>query len=678
MPKQLPQAKVRSKIRWGIFGIFALLCIAVFFDFPGVFNRGTDWINAKTHIGIPNIPAKPFQLGLDLQGGAHLVYQADVKNIPSTEHGEAVEGVRDVIERRVNALGVGESNVQTAKVGDDYRVIVELPGVTDVNQAIRLIGGTPILEFKEPNTTPPRELTPEEEKDIESANVEAKKKADEVTNRIKTEDFAAVAKETSDDESTKNNGGYMGFAKKSATPAVMYDWAKNAKEGDIMQKPIDTEDGFFLLKRGKEQEGELEVSASHILLCYLGTSNCVDTMTKVEALKKAEELKAKATPENFAELAKENSTEPGAATTGGDLGSFTRGTVVAPFAEATFAAKVNEIVGPIETQFGYHIIYKKGEEKAKEYELSGIFIKKKTPADVLPSADPWQNTALSGKQLERAEVVTDQQTGAVQVSLQFDNEGKELFGQITEKNVGKPVGIFLDGVLVTSPTVQQAIRDGRAVITGSFNIQEARLIAQRLNAGALPVPVELISQQTVGASLGLESLTKSLKAGIAGALLVMLFMILYYRFPGLLSVIALSLYVFLNLAIFKLIGVTLTLAGIAGFILSIGMAVDANILIFERMKEELIWGKSLKAAVEEGFLRAWTSIRDGNVSTLITCLLLMGFGSSFVQGFAITLAIGTFVSMFTAITISRMLLRFVVLWFPEFGGWAFLGGKKKV
>ncbi|MBT7929685.1 SecD/SecF family protein translocase subunit, partial [Candidatus Peregrinibacteria bacterium] len=202
------------------------------------------------------------------------------------------------------------------------------------------------------------------------------------------------------------------------------------------------------------------------------------------------------------------------------------------------------------------------------------------------------------------------------------------------------------------------------------------LLSQRLNAGALPVPVNLVSQQTVGATLGASSLNASIKAGIVGILLVMLFMTLFYRLPGLISVIALTIYISLTLAVMKLIGVTLTLAGIAGFILSIGMAVDANVLIFERLKEELQDGKSLKSAVEEGFLRAWTSIRDGNVSTLITCVLLMFFGSSFVKGFAITLGIGVLLSLFSAITVTRMMLRFVVPWFKEHGNLFFLGAKK--
>ena len=285
-------------------------------------------------------------------------------------------------------------------------------------------------------------------------------------------------------------------------------------------------------------------------------------------------------------------------------------------------------------------------------------------------------TQLSGKNLDRAEVVTDSKTGQIQVSLLFDSEGTALFKDITQRNVGKQVAIFLDGSPISAPVVQTVITDGRAVISGGFDLTEARTLAQRLNAGALPVPVDLVSQQTVGASLGASSFSSSIKAGIAGILIVMLFMIFFYRLPGVISVIALTAYVALTLAIMKLIGVTLTLAGIAGFILSIGMAVDANVLIFERMKEELKEGKSLKGAVEEGFLRAWTSIRDGNISTLITCGFLMFFGSSFVKGFAITLSLGLMVSLFSAITVTRIMLRFIVPWFKERGNLLFLGASK--
>jgi preprotein translocase subunit SecD len=228
----------------------------------------------------------------------------------------------------------------------------------------------------------------------------------------------------------------------------------------------------------------------------------------------------------------------------------------------------------------------------------------------------------------------------------------------------KQLGIFLDDQPITTPTVQQAITEGRGRITGNFTLDEARNLVIQLNAGALPLPVSVEEERTVDATLGADSVRKSVVAGEIALVVVALFMILYYRMLGVVAAAALFVYTLLVLAVFKLIPVTLTLAGIAGFILSIGMAVDANILIFERMKEELRSGKTVGAAIEAGFHRAWPSIRDSNVSTLITCGILFWFGSNFgasiVMGFAFTLAIGVLVSMFSAIVVTRSFLRVVV------------------
>ncbi len=672
------RSQVRAKLRWGIVGIFALLFIAVFFDAPMYFNKGMNKVNEVTHLGLPTIPEKNFNLGLDLQGGAHLVYQADVSNLTGEEKGPSVEGVRDVIERRINGIGVSEPVVQTTKVGEDYRIIIELPGVSDINEAIKMIGETPILEFKEQNDEPARELTAEESKDLDDYNTEAKKKIDDALQKLNSgSDFSSIANEYSEDEISKSNGGYMNFVGTTSYYPELYSWAKDVNEGAVSTNLIESYEGYNILKRGAQRDGEKQVSASHILICYLGAQGCDSPdYTKKEALAKAQEIYDAANADNFADLAAENSTDFSNKDNGGALGSFGRGMMVPEFEEAVFNANVGQIVGPVETDFGYHVIYKTDETTSKEYELWRVLVRTKKETDILPPTDAWKNTGLSGKQLDRSEVVSDPQTGAVQVSLAFNGEGKDLFKDITTRNVGKPVAIFLDGEPISIPNVNEPITDGRAVISGSFNLQDARVLSQRLNAGALPVPIELIAQQSVGATLGAKSLSTSLKAGIVGVLLVMLFMLLYYRLPGILSVISLTLYIAVTLAVFKLIGVTLTLAGIAGFILSIGMAVDANVLIFERLKEELKEGKSLKAAVEEGFLRAWTSIRDGNISTLITCVLLIWFGSSFVQGFAVTLAIGILLSMFSAITVTRVMLRFVVPWFDEHANWMFLGSKK--
>jgi len=677
----MAKTNIRGKIRWGIFGILVLIVVSSIFVAPGMFNRFVNKANSVAHLGLPTIPEKGFRLGLDLQGGAHLVYEADTSNLDEEEKGDSVEGVRDVIERRVNGMGVGEPQVQTTKVDNSYRLIVELPGVTDVQQAIAMIGGTPILEFKEENNIPPRELTGEEQDELNNFNIEAEKKAKDALKKIKNgEEFETVASEISEDTLSKNNGGYLNYITKNSPYFDLYESAENLGEGELGSKIVENREGYNILKRGGERDGDIEINASHILICYLGASGCdAPEYTKEEALQKAQEIYNEANADNFADLAAENSTDLSNKDNGGDLGWFGRGMMVPEFEEPLFSSgEKGQIIGPVETKFGYHVIFKKDERTTKEYELWRILVKTKSETDILPPQDPWMNTGLSGKQLERSEVMSDSQTGAVQVALNFDNEGKDLFADITKRNVGKPVAIFLDGEPISRPTVQQAITDGRAVITGSFTLQEARLLSQRLNAGALPVPIELISQQSVGATLGAKSIQTSLKAGVVGVIIVMIFMFLYYRLPGFLSVIALSLYITLTLAIFKLVGVTLTLAGIAGFILSIGMAVDANVLIFERLREELKEGKSLKAGVEEGFRRAWTSIRDGNVSTLITCVLLIWFGTSFVKGFAITLAIGILISMFSAITVTRVLLRFVVPWFKKRdGGVLFLGTYKE-
>jgi preprotein translocase subunit SecD len=293
------------------------------------------------------------------------------------------------------------------------------------------------------------------------------------------------------------------------------------------------------------------------------------------------------------------------------------------------------------------------------------------------NVDPYfKPTGLTGKYLKSSVLEFDPNTNKPQIGLEFDDEGAKMFEEITARNVSKKVAIYLDNAAITIPTVQETIAGGRAQITGSFTVDEAKQLARRLNAGALPVPINLINQQSIGASLGEKSLHQSLVAGIIGILAVALFMMLWYRLPGILAVVALIIYTAIVLMIFKLIPVTLTLAGIAGFVLSVGMAVDANVLIFERLKEELRWGKSLGGAIDEGFKRAWTSIRDSNVSSLITCGVLFWLGTSIIKGFALTLAIGILVSMFSAIFVTRNFLQLVVSEKMERKLWWF-GVKKK-
>lgn len=282
---------------------------------------------------------------------------------------------------------------------------------------------------------------------------------------------------------------------------------------------------------------------------------------------------------------------------------------------------------------------------------------------ISPEYDKWKDIGLTGAHFARAEAQIDQNSTSLVrkplVAIEFDAEGAKLFADATKRNLQKPLAIFLDKQLLSAPTVQDEIKDGRAVISGSFTLQEAKTLAIQLNAGALPVPIRLISQNNIGATLGQEAVTKSIVAGLLGLLMVLIFMMIFYRLPGVLASLALIIYAIIALAVFIFIPVTMTLAGIAGFIISVGMAIDANILIFERMKEEIREGRSILAAIDAGFYRAWTSIRDSNISTLITCVVLYYFGSGLIRGFALTLGIGVIVSMFSAITISHTFLRLI-------------------
>ncbi len=277
-------------------------------------------------------------------------------------------------------------------------------------------------------------------------------------------------------------------------------------------------------------------------------------------------------------------------------------------------------------------------------------------------------TGLTGADLKRATATYNRGQAAASgpvVQMEFTSEGAKKFGELTKRNVGKQVPIFLDGVPISAPVVNQEILGGSAVIEG-LSLEESKSLAIQLNAGALPVPIKIIEQRSIGPTLGQESVNKSLVAGVIGLAIVIIYMGIFYGWMGLIADLALFIYAALILLIFKTgllipqLVVTLTLAGIAGFILSIGMAVDANILIFERMKEEKRWGKTKKVALELGFTRAWSSIWASNVSSLMTAAILYTFGTSLVKGFAVTLAIGVLVSMFTAFVVTRTLLRMFV------------------
>ena len=271
------------------------------------------------------------------------------------------------------------------------------------------------------------------------------------------------------------------------------------------------------------------------------------------------------------------------------------------------------------------------------------------------------HTVITGKELDSVGVSPNSLGTGFSIDFTLKPEGSAVFAAHTAANVNKVLTITLDKRVISAPTINSAITGGSGQITGSFTADEANALAVQLRYGSLPIPVKVVESRTVGATLGEESVQKSLKAGIIGLSVVILFMLLYYRLPGFVADIALISYTLFSIAIFKYVGVVLTLPGIAGFILSIGMAVDANILIFERLKEELRAGRNLQQAIELGWSRAWPSIRDSNISTLITCVILYTFGNTFgasmVKGFSVTLALGIGVSLFTAIIVTRTFLH---------------------
>jgi protein-export membrane protein SecD len=534
---------VKGKLQLKFAGIVVLAVVAGLLAYPKVVSKIPPVYNTINKLKI--------NLGLDLQGGIHLEYKADVSKIDSAKIADAMQGAQDVIERRVNAFGVGEPLVQTTKSGSENRVIVELPGVTDIEQAKQKIKDAPLLEFKDEG-----EPSDEIKKMFEQMNEQAKEKAQKILAEAKSGgDFEQLAKDNSED-SSKAKGGDLDFVKKGT---FVPEFDKVLFEGNL--KP-----------------GEI-----------------------------------------YPDL--------------------------------------------VETQFGWHIIKfieSRGEGENQEVHAAHILFAKKDPSQY--DQFKYQDTGLTGKNLKNAtaQYSQGQGLGEPEVALQFDDEGTRLFAELTKKNLGKQIAIFLDGELQIAPTVQTEITNGQAVITGNYTFKEAKDIADRLNQGALPVPLTLVGQQSVEATLGADSLKSILIAGAIGMAAVILFMLVFYRFLGLVASISLLIYTALMIAIFKLTGITLTLSGIAGFVLSIGMAVDANILIFERTKEEIRRGRTIPNALDEGFKRAWTSIRDGNVSSLLTSGILYLMGTGFVKGFAASLFIGVVVSMFTAVVITRTLLKFII------------------
>ncbi len=450
--------------------VIILALVAGLFCYPAPYNKLIDGANSKYNLKLWHLPDSGFKLGLDLKGGVHLEYKADLTGISDKDKSSVMEGLRDIIERRVNIFGVTEPIVQV--YGSD-RIAVDLPGVDSIDSAIQWIGQTPLLEFWEQRP----------QADIDKIN--------------------AMREQIS------------------------------GKTGEEIQKITDWQVAF---------------------------------------------------------------------------------------------------------------------------------------------ENPYQKTELTGRYLKKAILNFNQTTYAPIIELQFSDEGAKLFEQITERNVGKTLAITLDGNSIIdtngdgkidnsdlyAPRVDEKISGGNAVITGITDVKEAKLLVQRLNQGALPVPLgNPIVQEKIGPTLGAISLNSAVLAGLCGIIGIMIFLILFYRLPGLLASFALILYCLIMLALIKAIPVTMTLAGIGGLILSIGMAVDANVLIFSRTREELTQGKDILTAIKEGMSRAWPSIRDGNLTTIIVALILYFLGTSFIRAFAFALILGIVLSMFSAMVVSRIFLEIV-------------------
>ena len=370
------------------------------------------------------------------------------------------------------------------------------------------------------------------------------------------QDFAEVVKEYSDNEIDKETGGDMGWIDRIGEFRLFYNQAEKVEIGQVATELVETRNSLNIIKVNDKRENGEEVNARHLLICYKGMDRCENEITQEEDLEIINGLKERASSETFVALVKENSTEPGAESSGCDLGWFRKGQNVPEFEEVVFSMETGTVSEVVETQFGYHLIYKEDQRPITEYKLARVYIQTKTELDILPPQDPWKNTGLTGAHLEKSRVEFDPNTTAVTVSLEFNNEGKKLFADITERNVNKSIAILIDGMSpvdtngngeidqfdVYAPRVNEPIKEGKASITGNFDINEARELSINLNAGALPVPIKLISQQTIGASLGLESIQKSLLAGIVGLIIVAIFMLGFYRLPGLVAVVALMVY----------------------------------------------------------------------------------------------------------------------------------------
>ncbi len=727
---------MRKFISWKILLIIVAALVLGFFDLPAETQKSI----------IPFVPDSftdnKIHLGLDLQGGSQLDYKIDLRKVPDEDQKDIIDGVLNVIEKRVNALGVAEPNIYVSEIAEEYHITVELAETATITQAdvdmylgedknvselnddekklVSLekakatVGKTIQLEFKERKDT----LDPQEKEKI-------KENALQALNKINAgEDFSLVGLEEQQaypGQVTYEKSNYM-FEDEipESIKSTILEFEVGAHTTELVETggtyTIDESGntieatGLSIAKlsdKKEEVKNEKEVYTSHILITWEGLESADASIirTEDEAYDIIKELENKIeNGADFAAVAKDNSEDKANNADGGVLTTpvTNDGYYVYDFEQAVLAFEnpgdISEIV---KTKLGYHLI------KADRIETNVTYTKYQYESitySTLP--DPWKETGLTGEHFVHADVQVDNYFQPY-VLIQFNDEGAKLFGEITDRNVNKQVAIFVGGQLVSAPRVNEAIHSGSAQINGDFTSEEAKNLARDLNTGAIPAPIILTGEYTIGATLGQEALNTSLFAGLIGLALVMVFMIFNYRLAGLIADLALGVYaallifliksqlhlgVALVLALIVFIflivkivnnkdsgwekmlsfilscigfffltyllktGVVLTLAGIAGIILSIGMAVDANILIFERFKEELKEGKSYGAALNDGFNRAWSAIRDSNFSTLLTCAILFYFGSSIIKGFAFNLAAGILVSMFTAITVTKTLL----------------------
>ncbi len=795
-----------SPLRPVIIGIVALFVVVI--ALPAEWKQ---WL--------PGFLSRPdLHFGLDLAGGTQLDFRiseaeidkqiADIdaqiasgqatgeqanllrldRSVLEEQRRNLVEAIRTVLERRINSLGVSEATITPSYFGGEKHLLIECPGVVDVQQCIATVGKTIQLEFKEEFTEATKEF--EQQVKAKAAATLRHIRGSGVTLDVVGQDMGAqlgmgyvpsqlffrdqlpeglgsLWTRTPADGVQMFNGSItqpaqdaQGQPTEQTVPGVFLAQVREPRTmtGRLIQ---DAPTAFSILQKTEKgtayetkqdaaletlppsviaalrsmKAGELkvavmpdgsakllflrlftpgreEVSASHILVSYSGASGAEPGVvrTKEQALARAVELKKQlANGANFATLARTASDGP-SAKNGGSLGFFPRGSLVPAFENVAFSQPVGQVSEPVETPFGFHLIRVdqaprvspdraafdmltvQGADagtRANEFLArlqSGRLTNREEAIRIgflFFSLQPsgWKDTALNGTHFRSASVTMDPNLNVPVVQIVFDAEGAKLFGELTKKNVGKRIAIFVGGELVSAPTVQQAIAGGTAVITGSATIEEARVLAQDLNTGAIPAPIYLSGQRTVEATLGAQALWTSLYAALVGSIILMIYLVAVYRLFGVIANLALIIYAVIFLAILKLPlflfsnqYIVLTLAGAAGMILSIGMAVDANVLVFERVKEELQKGKMLRTAIDTGFSKAWPSVRDSNIATLITCAILFLIGTSIVRGFAITLGMGVFISMLTGMVLSRYVAHWVVATFPlEDKPWLFPG-----